>query len=230
MKYALILYFLVPFTAFAQGGRQASFELAFGAGIGGIIGMDRNERADAGTDIAGAVGFGMSFALNDRWLVRGSWRFSEYVESFALPDEVSPPSQEFPLMPDLRPTRQNFEDADRISHRLLYLEYELALRYYLTPDRRLRPFTEGGLSGGNYRGTFFGGDLWNWDLKSEPQYRSFSPIVKAGVGLDWRIVEEVRVFSLVAGHFHGRSITDPARARLQPWKVDLELGVRFCIY
>ena len=230
MKYILILCLLAPFAGRAQSGPQLSFETFAGAGFGGMLARNVPGRALSYRDVAGRLGFGLTASLSDRISVRASWQMTEYVESFPLgftPDKIGEEGQTLTL--DDLVYLDNLGEP-RVSNRQLFVQYSLDARYYIFSYTRLRPYFEGGLGAAAYKGTFVGGEFGNWSLRDNQSYRSFSLVTRAGGGLDYRVIDQISVFVTGAGSFHATSLLGNDRGKLNPWKIDGEIGARFSIF
>lgn len=228
MRLFLLLAFLLPLCL--AGQCYGSFEVFTGGGISGTSQELTSEAFSSGPVPVFRFGFGASFLVGRRLLLRTGLQFNQYGETTTLNTRAllwgSQHDGDGGFTGDITSGEDFGEIKTDIRH--LYAEGMLALRYEFETYSPWRPFVEGGFIIGKYGSTISrdkSGTVATMTRK-EDSFRSLAPIGRFGAGVNYNFNRHVGVYGQPVLQYHLASVNDSAATRLQPWQLTLELGVR----
>lgn len=231
MKHLLLLFgLLLPFLAYAQQDDTCygSFELFGAGGFGSDHGPGLSSRShQPATNYR--LGFGASFRLGKRTLLRTTAQFNTY--GVADRDPALRYGTQHDGMGGIDPTLPAGEirdGDDRLTSRHFFAELGVSVRYYPRMRSRVRLFGELGVLAAKYgtTQTKYSRDDNRNITQMEPGFRELSPVGRLGLGADLPISPQIALYSMVSTQHHLRSLQDLSVRRVQPWQLDLEFGVR----
>ncbi|MEM9260334.1 MAG: hypothetical protein AAGA62_11860, partial [Bacteroidota bacterium] len=176
---------LLTSSLFAQC--YGSFEAYISGGTSGI----RNNWGDIvpGENIkerpigVARFGFGASFVVGPRMLLRTSIQFSQYGERTVLKEEEIRWGNQHDGMGGFDLTIPPEITGDiKLTSRLTYFEGVVALRYHFPARSAWQPFVEGGVAIGAYGTTSTTSNIENQTSRREDIIRSLAPIPRIGFG------------------------------------------------
>lgn len=223
MKYLISFFLFLPVFLGAQC--YGSFEVFGGPGLSGT--PTSFTGADARPVFVANLGFGASFAVGRRTLLRTSVHVGQYGDRrWSGPDGFRWGSQHDgnggydpygPGEPSVDPT---------VVNRHQVIEGTVALRRVFPTRTAWRPFVEGGISIGKYVTTVNRVEGAEPAFESVDRFRGTSPVGRFGVGADYNFNDHVGIYAMPVLQYHLRSLNERGLTPVHPWRVTLEVGVR----
>lgn len=229
MKPLLALLFLFPVLLTAQC--YGSFEVFYGAGVSGTTNYNSSELTDNPPVFVNRFGFGASFAIGQRTLLRTSFQFNQYGSRASIDGSDLRWGTQSDGMGGIDPTLPSGEPFTKfdITNKHLYAEGMLALRYEFRTRNRLRPFVEGGLAIGKYGTTSSvtdNGEDVSVLVRQQRVSRSIVPIGRIGAGLNYNFNYNVGVYAMPVLQYQLQSQLKEEFRNSRSWQTTLEIGVR----
>ncbi|MEM9525305.1 MAG: hypothetical protein AAGA31_01795 [Bacteroidota bacterium] len=231
MKSLLSCFALLLLTGSLFSQCYGSFEAYISGGASGI----RNNWGDIapGENITerpigvARFGFGASFVVGPRLLLRTSIQFSQYGERTLLEEgEIRWGTQHDGMGGfDLTIPPEITGDI-KLTSRLTYFEGVVALRYHFPVRSTWQPFAEGGMAFGAYGTTTNSSSLGEQSSRKEEFVRPLAPIPRVGFGADYPFNDYFGVYAMSVLQYHVLSISKQQGWSVHPWQASLEFGVR----
>lgn len=230
---SLSLICWILFTASSLSGQcYGSFEAYVAGGVSAINnnlgGITPSSRTKWRPITATRFGFGASFVVAPRMLLRTSIQFSQYGERTILKGDSLRWGTQHDGTGGFDPTLLPEVSGDiKLTSRLTYFEGVVALRYHFPARSTWQPFVEGGVAIGTYGTTTNTSNIENQrSSRREEVVRSVAPIPRVGFGADYPFNDYFGVYAMGVFQYHVLSIIKQRGWAVHPWQASLEAGVR----
>ena len=222
-----LLLLLTTASLAAQKTCHGSFEL-FGAG--GVSNHAPYTSGEEPGQLLGVLraGFGASYKVGDRLLLRTTFQFSQYGNRNATPSPLRWGSQHDGrggFDPSL-PSGEAFRGTPDRHH---FISGIIALRYeFLRRRSPWVPFVEAGAGLARYGTTTHPGT----DATGNERYRHFintTPVVRLAAGYNYRLNQHFAFYGSPVLHYITSDLNEEGGRAVRPWQGTLEVGVRIYV-
>lgn len=220
-----VLYLLPFFVSLSLCGQSyLSIDVFGGVGLSKSANSILDRFTEQETIITGRYGVGVSVPLGSKLLVRTGAQLVEY--GFAIENIIT----------DVNGQRVD-EDPIRFENRNRAGEVPILIRYEWATYGLFQPFIEGGMLANFYINSrarlkpfpqFFTGDRAAIERPFQEQgLRRFNSVARLSLGTNIHLHPKLAVSLGVVGQRFLATIAEEGTADIYPWRLDVELGVRY---